>query len=173
MYRRFGSSLYSEQEGILSHGFSVVPQFLWAGCGIKSLALHIDQFGDRVFFEGDLGLLSKAHENLFLGASLKNLSHPLLREFRAGAAFRPIQGLFWMLDLEQIPGHPFLFRTGAEFDLARSFSIRSGFQKFPLQYSAGFGLRFRAVQLDYAYSSHENLSDTHLFSFTLEFERCW
>ena len=62
-------------------------------------------------------------------------------------------------------------KFGIEYDIIKYLSLRTGFQNEPSKYSAGIGINYSIVNLDYALVTHQDLGITHQAGIILCFGR--
>ena len=130
----------------------------------------------------DAGLIFSPFENLHCavvgkdigGTSVKHetdVTETIFKQqFRFGAAYSPWESFIVAADVDDRA------HIGAEYWLRDMFALRGGIQKDlkkmdgydrPYIYSAGFGLRYRFMQFDYAYEADPDLLWVQRFSITL------
>ena len=94
------------------------------------------------------------------------------RNIRIGASFRPFESLLVATEVSD------RLHFGSEYTFANTIAFRGGLQRRidtaaasafdnKLIYSAGVGIKYRLLQLDYAYERHPFLPATQRFSFSL------
>lgn len=94
------------------------------------------------------------------------------RNIRAGVSFKPIEPLLLAAEVSD------RIHFGSEFWLANTIALRGGLQRridtaaasafdSKLIYSGGVGVKYRLLQIDYAYERHPFLPATQRFSFSL------
>jgi|SaaInl4_135m_RNA_FD_contig_51_1403575_length_4636_multi_6_in_0_out_0_2 hypothetical protein len=94
------------------------------------------------------------------------------RSIRAGVSFRPVEQALVALDVGD------RVHVGGEYWLYNTLAARAGLQRAispesnssfdgDMIYTTGVGLKYRLLQLDYAYERHPVLPATHRFSFSL------
>jgi hypothetical protein len=112
---------------------------------------------------------------LDVGASASNLNAPrpgTQREaipgtFQAGIAYVPSGGFLLSCDVAEDVRFPAEVRLGAEFIPAEFLSVRAGISTDPSVYSAGIAVRFSPVEIEYAFSRHQELGFTSRFGLSL------
>ena len=94
------------------------------------------------------------------------------RNIRGGVSFRPFESLLVAADVSD------RIHFGSEYWFANSIAFRGGVQRkintastsafdSKIIYSAGLGIKYRLLQIDYAYERHPFLPATQRFSFSL------
>ena len=164
--------------------YQIIPQLTVAAELLKDISLGlsfklpyevIDDYSNyKPFF--DIGINAKVIEHLYAGASARNLgtSENTPAEFRAGLAYTGTE-LNLCADLMNIPeqGNS-TFSVGLEVKAIELLVLRAGYRyKFGAAndtlegLTAGFGVRFDTLALDYGYKLYDVLGATHFFSLTI------
>src|SRR3989338_1814705 len=133
---------------------------------------------------GDFGIQVRPMDFWTIGASVKNygsgikyltVEEPLPRSFRVGTAlkFLPERNVVLSLDLNKVRYDDLFINFGAEYTLLRHFSLRLGYtlenKDADDGLTAGVGVRFKMVDVDYAFVPLGVFGDTHRFSLTIRF----
>ncbi|MEA2081176.1 MAG: hypothetical protein U9O97_00330 [Elusimicrobiota bacterium] len=143
-----------------------------AGLTVKNITESMDSnLSSAAAF--DAGVIKDINENLSLGASAKNIGKkisesPLPLTASAGFAYRfdefTING-----DIEKTSEENKLLATGIECKMA-PLLLRGGLSyQDILRPSMGFGAVYNNFILDYAFSFHKYLGQSHLFTLTAKF----
>jgi hypothetical protein len=133
-------------------------------------------------FSADAGLYLQVSEKVNLALSGRNLGWKFKWDtgqeerfapgFRIGSAIIPLKDIITIAsDLEWTPGNYPQGHGGIEYWLLPQFCIRAGTQApNPIQGSGGFGIRYKAVSLDYSFTYHQSgLGHSHLVTLRMEF----
>ena len=121
----------------------------------------------------DAGIIKDVSEELSLGASARNIGKKISGSrlpltLSAGGAYR-FDEFTVNADLEKSSEEEKIFSTGIEYPVA-PLLLRGGLSYQGLiRPSAGIGVRRRKFVLDYAFSLHKYLGNSHLFTLTAEF----
>lgn len=163
----------------LWYGGRIVER-LYAGLAAK---YHMQTLDDTkaTGFGGDVGIFFAANPKLGLALAGNNLGSGFKWEtghedklapgLRIGLAFHPIETrLLLSSDLDWTPGNLPQGHGGVEYNIVPEFCIRAGTQgPNPMQGSAGFGIHYRVIRIDYAFTYHQSeLGHSHLASLIFE-----
>lgn len=170
-----GTFDYAYTQAMLSYGRSIGEQFS-LGTSLKilrqSLSGHSD-FGIGL----DLGLTAKLYRNLSLGIMARDILAPELQlESTAerspvsvagglslsGLAVSEYVQLTAAFDLEKTEDRNLKIRTGAEVRFHDAFALRLGYDRDNVSF--GTGLKYRRLNIDYAYKLVDYVRDVHHFS---------
>jgi hypothetical protein len=162
-------------------GYSLkLTENLSAGVQLNYLNVRLDQFyGSKHTLTGEFGMMAKLGEKLSLGFSVFNLGRTKLSEFqddrfttlmRLGAGYRLSKRLIFLLELEnEITKKPRL-KGGIEYSPSDMFYVRAGFQGAPIEFSFGFGAKWKKFKLDLATHYHQQLGWTPSASMIFQFK---
>ncbi|OGH55347.1 MAG: hypothetical protein A3J70_01445 [Elusimicrobia bacterium RIFCSPHIGHO2_02_FULL_61_10] len=132
----------------------------------------------------DLGLQVKPLSFLSLGLALQNIGTrikfmsdrdelPMLYRFGAAGEFLDNRALVVTMDLSQARNDVATFGLGVEYTLRRILSLRLGYTTAGAEVdrglTAGFGVRFRSLNLEYAFIPFGALGDAHRYSLKYAF----
>lgn len=153
----------------LSYGREI-NSWLAVGVTAKYLARWLDTV-QTGFITGDVSVLSRLTKELSLGATVKQLGavkfgdtdDTLPLQWRAGAAYKLLDGLLlvsaemeqsgrWHVGTELVPTQLLQLRLGAD----------------TLESSAGVGLAFPDLKIDYNAGIHQELGLSHRFALTVQ-----
>jgi competence ComEA-like helix-hairpin-helix protein len=176
LFSDFGPTEYKEDIFILSHGFGLAEGIMF-GYNLKSMSVKIQEYGSDTAFGIDMGLLARISDDLGLGAAAKNVNDPeisrggekLTQEFLTGLYYRPLPGLNFVFDLDKVLNKPVAIRIGTEFRIVDFFALRTGIQTNPSNYSFGFGVNYKTMYFDYAFTSHPTLDSLHIVTISAKF----
>jgi len=166
----FGSGFYRERQTVFTHSF-LLTQGGYIGYNLRFLSLDIENTSSASSFAFDFGALGLVSTKLAIGFVMKGLNRPqiagedIYRELSYGISWRPFRGMVsafeWVIPADRDEN---IFHSGIEFTVTPSFCMRFGIQTYPIQTSFGFGLMLKFFDIDYAFQTHESLSNQHLFS---------
>jgi hypothetical protein len=118
-----------------------------------------------------LGAVAVVRERTRLGFHALNFNNPsigdldkeeLRRRVAAGVSYAPYPGVETVLEIANELGESVQYRGGAEFELAEFLWARAGIKSDPSVFTAGLGLRWKGLQLDYGFSTGGGvLGETH------------
>lgn len=162
---------------------------VWAATGITpdlfsgiSLKYHAQSLHEQKArgISADAGLLVRGSRHLNFALVLRHLGwkfvwdsgieDQLYPEIRGGLFYRPsAEYLSLYSDLAWTPGNSAQGHAGLEVSAIPELAVRAGIQgPNPILASAGFGLSFRTIAVDYAFSFHQSgLGHSHLLSLSL------
>lgn len=142
------------------------------GFNIKIINQKFESYSGTAF-GADLGLKYSYQKNLNFGLSLKNLipprmkvnskkeTFPLRGELGGNFDFFENLGIYYGISLEssELSHH-----TGIEYLFHKLLDVRVGYDDETESFTAGIGLKFNTLQLDYSYKDHKDLGSTHIVS---------
>jgi len=151
--------------------------FMSYGVSIKFIQQKIEE-ESASGFAGDMGLLCTPEilHGLKLGVAVQNMgsgikfiekSDPLPLNVRAGVAYR-MGPLLLASDINKPRDNDVHLGIGGEFVVRDVLAVRVGYNSAN-SYSAGIGLTWRKVSVDYAYVPYEHIGDTHRISARVRF----
>ncbi len=117
-------------------------------------------------------------QNVGLAVKFKDESDPLPLNLKAGAAYRPLNGLTVACDInEYIIDNLLYVSLGAEYWLKNIVGFRAGYKYgydtdslgSNVGLAGGMGLRYSSLGLDYSFAPFGELGDTHRVSFSVKF----
>jgi hypothetical protein len=165
----------------LGYGFQVSPG-LRAGAVVKMLNSTLIEKYTGTAWAADLGLQIDAAPGLSLGAAVQNIGteityetegDPLPLTLRAGAVYTTklaaSHELAFLADGLKVNDHDFALHVGAEYAYAGLLAARLGYKAgYDLEgLTAGLGVRWSVLQLDYAFGLMQELNSTHRITLLL------
>lgn len=181
--RSGGTSLSTEGELALSHGLVLQEDIhtnLVFGYSLKlitwSLASSVAgnsgeiDLGSTATFGLDVGASAQVWDRIRLAGVVHNINHPqfgadikrdLPQIFSGGILYHPYHGVETSFDIERFLGGETQFKGGINANVIPPLDLRFGIYTNPNAFTAGFGLRWRELMLDYAFVYHPILSPTH------------
>ena len=171
---QFGFELYKETRVVLSYGDDILPS-ISAGVNLNYYSLSIRNYGSASTFGVDVGLLVDVSERVQWGFATFNLNAPAIgaakeklpQVFSTGVAFHPIDDATLTAGIVKDVRYTGELRFGVEYVLLEMVAVRAGTTNEPNTLNAGIGIGYAFIQLDYAFSSHNELGVTHQFSLSL------
>ncbi len=165
----------------LSYARLIKPD-ISSGLNVKYINQKIKSSSTGLAF--DIGFLSKtAIKNLTAGLTFQNIGlfsnfkDELPFNIKLGCGYKPLNILTLAMDIDLPNDSDPKFHLGAEYLYPEiegyEIALRTGFKtgvdtgKFNL----GFGIKTGKYRFDYAYSSYDDLGDTHQLSFNLRFDK--
>lgn len=190
-FRRFGTdyldqSLEEQNTFSVAHGFGLysdVSSSIAVGYGLNLYHLKYGPTITGVDPGGatSVGINVSARVTLrnraAFGFLAQNINNPTIgeqdveelpRRLTGGVSYQPYPGVITNLDLESVLGEKSRFHGGAEFGLNDYVDLRFGIATEPNLYSAGFGLKWQGIHLDYGFSSGPGpLEESHQIGLSL------
>jgi hypothetical protein len=136
-----------------------------------------ENYGRHVAVTAECGVLLRFAENWKIGASVYNLGRAKLADFqderlntkmRIGTSIQLSKAVLLSSEAEKDLEHPLRFKVGIEYLPHRRVALRSGCQTNPIALSAGFGVLWTTVRLDFATQYHQVLGWTPQMTFTYQ-----
>ncbi|HTK31275.1 MAG TPA: hypothetical protein VL332_04880 [Candidatus Saccharimonadaceae bacterium] len=125
------------------------------------------------------GALAIVRDRTRVGFRVENLNgarigdrdkEELHRRVAAGLAYTPYSGVQTLLDMSGELGDPIQYRGGVAFEASSWMTLRAGVRTEPAAFTAGMGLAWSGVRLDYGYSGGGGvLGDTQHVGLTYQF----
>ncbi len=189
-----GRSLASETEISASHGFLLqqdIHSSLAFGYSLKFINYSLGEsvvgesgssidLGSSSTFGLDVGATAQLWDRFWLAGAMKNINHPqmgssfkrdLPRMLSTGIAYSPYYGVRTTFDLERELEGESQFKGGIQANIAKPLDIRLGIISNPNSFSAGFGLHWKEMVLDYAMIYHPVLAPSHLFGLGFDLDQ--
>ena len=91
--------------------------------------------------------------------------------FTTGFSYDFINTLSINLAIEKDIRYKPSVQFGIEYDIIKYLSLRVGFQNEPSRYTAGIGINYSMIGLDYALFTHQELGLTHQAGLIISFGR--
>ncbi len=182
-----GNNLSDEITLTMSHGFYLMQDIhssLAFGYNLKYYHWTLGQsvggldLGSGNAFGVDAGLQASVYERTFVGVYVYNLNaptmgsstkHDLPQRIVVGAAYIPVTGITTSIAFDKTIGFDTQLQGGFEFLPVRWLALRLGASTEPNRFTAGIGINYRGVHLDYSFQTHPVLPETHKFSLMYQF----
>jgi len=148
------------------------------GVGLKLIQQKIEE-EDARGFAGDVGLLYKIailNNSLNLGLAVQNIgpgikfiekADPLPLNIKTGASFG-IGAVVVAVDANKPRDNDLRFNFGGEFTVKEVMALRAGYNTAN-SFSAGIGLTYQRVSIDYAFAPYKEIDATHCLSARFRF----
>jgi hypothetical protein len=183
--RMDGHTLSSETEAYVAHGVMLqkdIHSSLAFGYTLKLINYDLgesvaddqglsENLGSATTFGLDVGATAQLWDRFKLGGSFKNINQPQLganlkrdlpRMISGGVAYTPYYGVRTTFDVERVISGETQFKGGINAMVAKPLDIRFGVMSNPNCFTAGFGLHWRELVIDYAFIYHTVLNPSHL-----------
>lgn len=168
--RRFGFNLYNEITASLSYASMFLG--VCAGVNLNYYSLTISNYGSDAAIGVDVGIIFPLVRGLDFGICAKNLNMPTIgkgREklpqiFSTGVSYSPVENLVVGADYRKEIAFEGSQRFGVEYKVFEFASLRVGAANNPPTYTAGIGVEYEFIQIDYSFFKHQELGISHTFS---------
>lgn len=165
--KKYGFDLYKEISGTLS--YSNLFFGIKIGTNFHIHTLTIKGYGNDYTIGMDVGIMFPLANNLLLGFSAKNINAPTIGRmkeklpqiFLFGTSYSPINNVFLLIDYEKEIMFDGSLKAGFEYWVFEFGALRFGVNSKPSTVSAGLGLKYLSMKIDYAIISHQELGLTH------------
>ncbi len=182
-----GESLSSEMTATFSHGFYLLNDMhssLSFGYNLKYYYWNLGQsvgglnLGSAGTVGVDVGMQASLYERTYVGVYVYNInapslgsesSHDMPQRLVLGVAYRPVTNLITSLAFDKTLGFDMQIRGGVEYVPLRWLALRLGASTDPNRVSAGLGIMYKWIHLDYSFNNHPVLPETHKFGLSYEF----
>jgi hypothetical protein len=174
---QFGYSKYNESHIGLSFAKSLGKKFS-AGIKISYLNTHYsEEYGNNGTFIGEIGLLAKPVEHLYIGAHIYNISRSKIATYddervptllSAGISYEFSEKVLCSVEAEKDMEYKTIYKIGMEYRFLDNLFIRAGVTSNPNQMSFGIGYVYKRIKADIAFSSHQVLGLTPHIGFTFD-----
>jgi hypothetical protein len=173
----YGFELYKENKILLGASFKFFDNF-FLGAAANYHTVSIKNYGNASAFYLNLGGLAYITPDLRWGFFIYNVNRSSFIEeddqipaiFNSGFSYNMIPDLSLNIAVEKDVRYSASFKMGIDYNIIKYLSIRTGFSNEPSAYSAGIGINYSIVSLDYAVSSHPDLGLTHQAGIIISFE---
>ena len=170
----FGNNVYQENQYMISYARSWRSKVHY-GAAMRLMHLDISKYGTDTAVGLDLGFMTALSPRFQWGFYAHNLNRPVISTqdqaipqiFCSGISVLPVDNARMNVDLYKDSKFPAELRFGFEYTFLDRLALRSGFSTEPARFTAGFGIAFSLLQLDYAFQTHNDLGNTHQFSMSV------
>ncbi|MHA2100887.1 MAG: hypothetical protein ACW99A_19615 [Candidatus Kariarchaeaceae archaeon] len=174
----YGFDLYRESKISIGYSYNYEDKF-FAGAAINIHTFSIQNYGNASAFYFNFGGLAYITNEIRWGFSISNLNRASIGNeddqipmvFATGFSYDLINTLSLNLGIDKDIRYKPSIRFGIEYDIIKYLSLRAGFQNEPSKYSAGIGINYSIVNLDYALFTHQDLGLTHQAGIIISFGR--
>ena len=171
----FGKSgYYQESMFSLALGYAIKDR-VSVGANFKYMRVSFsDEYEALSAFSVDIGSTFKVNPEIQLGLAAKNMNQPELVKNSSdiptnvsfGLAVFPFEEVTLLFGISYEERYREQLHLGQEIKLLKNLPLRFGIQTSPACYAFGAGFNFDKLLLDYAYSNHSVLGNTHKISFS-------
>lgn len=179
---------YSENTYIFSYGVPL-PAKLFAGANLKYYYVNYDE--KATGYGVDVGIMREyMGGRLTVAGVCQDINRPVIRwgtgakdnlpiNLRLGAAYKPAEPLTVAVDIDKLNRTE--HRENSEIHVGselwfykKIIGVRMGYvsqEPGEWDFSGGAGIQHGKLRLDYAYRRHFDMTDTHIFSMHIDFDR--
>ncbi len=170
----YGFDLYRETSVFFGAAKRFFENF-FAGAAVVYKSLSIAKYGSAKTFSINAGLLyyltrslrcAFVIENPF-GASFSGDENEIPTELAFALSYSPIDNASINIAVTKERDFPASLKFGTEYSPFRYFDLRFGFTTEPQTYSAGVGIKYGLVEIDYAALVHQVLPVSHQVGITV------
>ncbi len=173
----YGFELYRESKFIAAFSYNYENKFL-VGVGINYHNVSIKKYGSTSTFYLDLGALIYFTDYIRWGFSVHNINHSTFGNYEdqipvilnTGLSIDVINNLSLNTSVEKDIRYNASICVGLDYRIIKYLSLRTGFSNEPSRYTAGIGLHYSFLNLDYAVFTHPDLGLTHQAGLILSFD---
>jgi hypothetical protein len=172
----YGYELYRESQIILGYSYNYENIF-FIGAAVNYQSYSIQNYGSTGAFYLNLGGLVYILDDLRWGFSTSNVNRATVGDqddqipvvFSTGFSFDILQNFSLNLSLEKDVRYDPSISFGIDYDLIEYLSLRIGAADNPSKFTAGVGINYSILSLDYAFFTHPDLGLTHQAGVILSF----
>jgi len=172
----YGYELYRESQIILGYSYNYENIF-FIGAAANYQSYSIQNYGSTGAFYLNLGGLVYILDDLRWGFSTSNVNRATVGDqddqipvvFTTGFSFDILKNFSLNLSLEKDVRYDPSISFGIDYDLIEYLSLRIGAADNPSKFTAGVGINYSILSLDYAFFTHPDLGLTHQAGVTLSF----
>jgi hypothetical protein len=172
----YGYELYRESQIILGYSYNYENIF-FIGAAANYQSYSIQNYGSTGAFYLNLGGLVYILDDLRWGFSTSNVNRATVGDqddqipvvFSTGFSFDILQNFSLNLSLEKDVRYDPSISFGIDYDLIEYLSLRIGAADNPSKFTAGVGINYSILSLDYAFFTHPDLGLTHQAGVILSF----
>lgn len=174
----YGYEVYRESKVLLAFSYNYQNKF-FAGAAVNYHNISIQNYGNDNAFYFNLGGLAYLTNDFRFGFSFQNINRasfgnddgqiPVI--LNTGVSYDLTNTLTLNVAIEKDIKQKASFMFGADYDLIEYLSLRTGFSNEPSRFSAGIGINYSLLSLDYAMFTHSDLGLTHQVGLIISFEK--
>lgn len=172
----YGYDLYREAKIILGYSYNYENIF-FLGAAANYHSYSIQNYGSTGVFYFNLGALVYILDNLRWGFSTSNVNRATVADqdnqipviLSTGFSFDILKNFSLNFALDKDIRYDPAISFGFDYDLIEYLSLRLGGSNNPSRFTAGVGINYSIVSLDYAFFTHPDLGFTHQVGIILSF----
>ena len=164
----YGFDLYRETKIILGYSYNY-DNIFFVGAAANYHSYSIQNYGSTGVFYFNLGVLVYILDNLRWGFSTSNVNRATVADqddqipviLSTGFSFDILNNFSLNFALDKDIRYDPSISFGIDYDIIEYLSLRLGGANNPSRFSAGVGINYSIVSLDYAFFTHSDLGFTH------------
>ena len=172
----YGYDLYRESKIILGYSYNYENSF-FIGAAVNYHSYSIQNYGSTGVFYFNLGALVYILDELRWGFSTSNVNRATVGDaddqipmlLSTGFSFDILNNFSLNFALEKDIRYDPSLEFGIDYDIIEYLSLRIGSATNPSKFTAGVGINYSIVSLDYAFYTHPDLGLTHQAGIILSF----
>jgi hypothetical protein len=172
----YGFDLYRETKIILGYSYNY-DNIFFVGAAANYHSYSIQNYGSTGVFYFNLGVLVYILDNLRWGFSTSNVNRATVADqddqipviLSTGFSFDILNNFSLNFALEKDIRYDPSISFGIDYDIIEYLSLRLGGANNPSRFSAGVGINYSIVSLDYAFFTHSDLGFTHQAGIIISF----
>ena len=172
----YGYDLYRESKIILGYSYNYENIF-FIGAALNYHSYSIQNYGSTGVFYFNLGALIYILDELRWGFSTSNINRATVADqddqipviLSTGFSFDILKNFSLNLALEKDIRYNPSILFGIDYDIIEYLALRIGSASNPSRFTAGIGINYSIVNLDYAFFTHPDLGLTHQVGIILSF----
>lgn len=174
----YGFELYRESKIIMGYSYNYQNKF-FAGAALNFHTISIQNYGNDNAFYFNLGGLIYLSDDFRFGFSFYNINRASFGNnddqipvvLNSGFSYDILKSFSINVALEKDISYKTSLMFGVDYDIIEYLSLRSGFSNEPSRFSAGIGINYSFVSLDYAMFTHNDLGLTHQVGLIVSFDK--
>ncbi len=172
----YGFELYRETRITAGFAYNYENKF-FAGVSLNYHTVSIKNYGSAGCFYADIGGLLYLTDYFRWGFNVHNINHASYNDyedqvpviFNSGASYDITDEFTLNAAIEKDIRYNASVMIGIDYDIIKYFSLRTGFSNEPSRFTAGIGINYRFLNLDYAVFTHNDLGLTHQAGLIISF----
>jgi hypothetical protein len=172
----YGYDLYKEAKIILGYSYNY-DNIFFIGAAANYHSYSIQNYGSTGVFYFNLGALVYILDNLRWGFSTSNVNRATVADqddqipvvLSTGFSFDILNNFSLNFELDKDIRYDPSISFGIDYDIIEYLSLRLGAGDNPSRFSAGVGINYSIISLDYAFFSHPDLGPTHQAGIIISF----
>ena len=172
----YGYDLYRESKVILGYSYNYENVF-FVGAAVNYHSYSIQNYGSTGVFYFNLGALVYILDDLRWGFSTHNVNRATVADqddqipviLSTGFSFDVLKNFSLNVALDKDIRYNPSILFGIDYDIIEYLSLRIGSGSNPSRFTAGVGINYSILNLDYAFFTHPDLGLTHQAGIILSF----